>query len=135
MAIPWVQVYSNLLHHPKTGAFADALALKSSDVEIEAIAVGILVSLWTWAVQNAPSGDLSAVNDRTIARESQWKRKPETLVDALTKSGFLDADRKLHDWEEYAELYINRIEYQREQAKERMRNMRARKKAESENGA
>lgn len=135
MAIPWIQVYSNLLHHPKTGAFADALSLKSSDVEIEAIAVGILVSLWTWAVQNAPSGDLSAVNDRTIAREAQWKRKPETLVDALQKSGFLDGDRKLHDWEEYAELYINRVEYQREQAKERMRNMRARKKAEAENGA
>lgn len=135
MAIPWIQVYSNLLHHPKTSTFSDALALKSSDVNIEAIAVGMLVSLWTWAVQNAPNGDLSSVNDRTIAREAQWKRRPEMLVDALQKSGFLDADRKLHDWEEYAELYINRVEYQREQAKERMRNMRARKKAEAENGA
>lgn len=130
--IPWIQVYSNLLQHPKTGTLAVELDLKSSDVEIEAVAVGILVSLWTWAVQNAPNGDLSNTNPRTIARAANWKRKPDTLIVALKISGFLDDDMKLHDWEEYAELYINRVEYQREQARERMRNMRARKKAEAE---
>lgn len=130
--IPWIQVYSNLLQHPKTGTLAVELDLKSSDVEIEAVAVGILVSLWTWAVQNAPNGDLSNTNPRTIARAANWKRKPDTLIVALKISGFLDEDMKLHDWEEYAELYINRVEYQREQARERMRNMRARKKAEAE---
>lgn len=130
--IPWIQVYSNLLQHPKTGTLAVELDLKCSDVEIEAVAVGILVSLWTWAVQNAPNGDLSNTNPRTIARAANWKRKPETLIVALKTSGFLDEDMKLHDWEEYAELYINRVEYQREQARERMRNMRARKKAEAE---
>lgn len=130
--IPWIQVYSNLLQHPKTGTLAVELDLKCSDVEIEAVAVGILVSLWTWAVQNAPNGDLSNTNPRTIARAANWKRKPDTLIVALKISGFLDEDMKLHDWEEYAELYINRVEYQREQARERMRNMRARKKAEAE---
>lgn len=135
MAIPWIQVYSNLHTHPKTGRLVDELGIKSADADPEVVAVGLLVCLWSWACQNAYNGDLSGVGYRTIANAARWKKSPEKLVNALISCGFLDDDMKLHDWEEYAELFINRADYQREQAKERMRNMRARKKAEAENSA
>lgn len=135
MAVPWIQVYSNLHTHPKTGRLVDELGIKSADSDPEVVAVGLLVCLWSWACQNAHNGDLSGVSYRTIANAARWKKSPEKLVNALVSCGFIDENMKLHDWEEYAELYINRVEYQREQAKERMRNMRARKKAEAENGA
>ena len=98
--IPWIQVYSNLPQHPKTARLADELGLTSAAVNPNVLAVGLLVSLWTWAIQNAYNGDLSGCSDRSIAEACLWKKKPETLVKALIKTGFLDADKKLHDWDE-----------------------------------
>ena len=45
--------------------------------------------------------------------------------------GWLDADMKLHDWEEYAELYINRMDYQREQNRKKAQAHRDKKRAEN----
>ena len=130
--VPWIQVYSNLHTHPKTGRLVDELGIKSADADPEVIAVGLLVCLWSWACQNAHNGDLSGVSFRTIANAARWKKSPEKLVNALMKCGFIDDDMKLHDWEEYAELFINREDYKREQAKIRMRNMRERKRLEEQ---
>ena len=130
--VPWIQVYSNLHTHPKTGRLVDELGIKSADADPEVIAVGLLVCLWSWACQNAHSGDLSDCSYRTIANAARWKKSPEKLVNALLACGFLDTDMKLHDWEEYAELFINREDYKREQAKIRMRNMRERKRLEEQ---
>ena len=130
--LPWIQVYSNITEHPKTTNLVDVLGITSKDAEPEMVAVGMLVGLWTWAAKNAYNGDLSAVSARAIAKACGWKKDAFVLVKALVDCGWLDDDMKIHDWEEYAELYINREDYKREQAKERMRNMRARKKAESE---
>lgn len=130
--VPWIQVYSNLHTHPKTGRLVDELGIKSADVDPEVVAVGLLVCLWSWACQNAHSGDLSDCSYRTIANAARWKKSPEKLVKALLACGFLDTDMKLHDWEEYAELFINREDYKREQAKIRMRNMRERRRLEAQ---
>jgi len=130
--VPWIQVYSNLHTHPKTGRLVDELGIKSADADPEVVAVGLLVCLWSWACQNAHSGDLSDCSYRTIANAARWKKSPEKLVNALLACGFLDADMKLHDWEEYAELFINREDYKREQAKIRMRNMRERRRLEAQ---
>ena len=130
--LPWVQVYTNICEHPKTTNLVDALGISSKDTEPEMIAVGMLVGLWTWAAKNAYNGDLNGVSARAIAKACGWRKDAQKLVDSLVACGWLDDDMKIHDWEEYAELYINRVEYQREQAKERMRNMRAKKKAEAE---
>lgn len=132
MAVPWIQVYSNLHTHPKTGRLVDELGIKSADADPEVVAVGLLVCLWSWACQNAHNGDLSGVSYRTIANAARWKKSPEKLVNALQRCGFIDDDMKLHDWEEYAELFINREDYKREQAKIRMRNMRERKRLEEQ---
>lgn len=126
--IPWVQVYSNLPQHPKTSRLAEELKLTSAALDPNAIAVGLLVSLWTWAIQNAYSGDLSECSARTIANACQWRKKPEMLVDALKKAGWLDGDMKLHDWEEYAVLLIDQEDNRKAKTRERVKRYRDAKK-------
>ena len=121
--IPWVQVYSNLPMHPKTSRLAEELKLTSTALDPNVIAVGLLVSLWTWAIQNAYSGDLSE-----IANACQWRRKPEILVDALKKAGWLDGDMKLHNWEEYAMLLIDQEDNRKAKTRERVKRYRDAKK-------
>lgn len=122
--IPWIQVYSNLPQHKKTSRLADTLKLTSAAVDPNIVATGILVGLWTWAVQNAYDGDLSGCSARTIANACQWKKKPETLVRALMETGWLDADMKLHDWEEYAVLLIDQEENRKQKTRERVKRYR-----------
>ena len=98
------------------------------------MAAGILVSLWTWAAQNAYNGDLSACSDRVIANACRWKKDAGKLVQALQECGWMDG-RQLHDWDEYAELYIQQQENRREKTRERVRNFRERKKLEGDNSA
>lgn len=129
--LPWVQVYTNICEHPKTSNLVDALAITSKDIEPEMIAVGLLVGLWTWAAKNAYNGDLSGVSTRAISKACGWHKSPEKLVDALISCGWLDDDMKIHDWEEYAELYINRVDYQKEQNRKRVKECRERKKAQT----
>ena len=126
--IPWIQVYSNLPQHPKTARLADELGLTSGAVNPNVLAVGLLVSLWTWAIQNAYNGDLSSCSDRSIAEACLWKKKPETLVKALMKVGFLDADKRLHNWDEYACLLMEQEENRRAKTRERVRRYRDKKK-------
>lgn len=116
--IPWIQVYSNLPQHPKTSRLADELGLSSAALNPNVLAVGLLVSLWTWAIQNAYNGDLSGCSARSIAEACLWKKKPETLVNALIRSGYLDADMKLHDWDEYACLLMEQEENRRSKTRE-----------------
>lgn len=126
--IPWIQVYSNLTKHPKTYALADELKLSSKDASPNAVAAGMLVSLWLWAAQNATDGDLSKCSARAIADAAEYKKSPTAFVAALEKTKWLDAGGKLHDWDEYATLLNDLNERQREQTKKRVERHRARKK-------
>lgn len=127
--IPWIQVYSNLPQHPKTARLADELGLSGASINPNAQAVGMIVSLWTWASQNAYNGDLSGCSIRAIAEACMWKKKPETLVKALKKAGFLDEDMKLHDWEEHSCLAMEQEESRKAKNRERVRRYRERKAA------
>jgi len=127
--IPWIQVYSNLIRHPKVTKLADKLNLTSKDAGPNVIAAGMLVSLWLWAAQNATDGDLSECSDRAIAEAAEFKRKPSLFVEALVHAKLMDEDRKLHDWDEYATLLIDYEEQQREKTRKRVEKHRAKKKA------
>lgn len=127
--IPWIQVYSNLVRHPKVTKLADKLELTSKEVGSNVIATGMLVSLWLWAAQNATDGDLSDCSDRAIAEAAEFKRKPAFFVEALIHAKLLDEDRKLHDWDEYATLLIDCENQQREKTRKRVEKHRAKKKA------
>lgn len=87
------------------------------------------MSLWLWASQNATNGDLSGCSDRAIAEAAEYKKKPATFVNALIKTKWLDNDRKLHDWEEYATLLNDCAEQQKEKTRERVKRHRERKRA------
>ena len=127
--IPWIQVYSNLPQHKKTSRLAEELKISSAVVDPNMVAVGILIGLWTWAIQNAYDGDLSECSARTIANACQWKKKPETLVAALKKAGWLDDDMRLHDWEEYAVLLIDQEENRKAKTRDRVNRYRSKKAA------
>lgn len=127
--IPWIQVYSNLVRHPKVTKLADKLGLTSKDAGPNVIAAGMLVSLWLWAAQNATDGDLSECSDRAIAEAAEYKKKPADFVAALKYAKLLDEDRKLHDWDEYATLLIDYESQQREKTRKRVEKHRAKKKA------
>ena len=128
--IPWIQVYSNLPQHPKTTKLADELGLASAALDPNVLAAGLVVSLWTWAIQNAHNGDLSGCSARAIAGACQWKKKPETLVKALQKAGFLDENMKLHNWDDYTVMYQDLQEDSKIKHRERQRRYRERKKAD-----
>lgn len=93
------------------------------------VAAGMLVSLWLWASQNVTNGDLSGCSDRAIAEAAEYRKKPTAFVNALIKTKWMDPDRKLHDWEEYATLLNDCAEQQKEKTRERVKRHRERKKA------
>lgn len=126
--IPWIQVYSNLIQHPKTYALADELKLTSKDASPNAVAAGMVVSLWLWAAQNAPDGDLGKCTTRAIAEAAEYKKKPDAFVDALIKVRFLDPDKKIHDWDEHASMLMDTIERSNENNAKRQQRYRDRKK-------
>lgn len=125
--IPWIQIYSNLITHPKTSRLADLLSLTCKDASPNVVAAGLLVSLWTWAIQNAYNGDLSACSDRAIADAARYRRKPDVFVTALTDAGWLDKDRHLHDWEEYTAQLVTRLDNQKEKTRQRVQKHRSKK--------
>ena len=127
--IPWIQVHSNLITHPKTSALADQLRLTSAATIPNVVAAGMLVSLWTWAIQNAYNGDLSGCSDRAIAEAARYRKSPKAFVDALIASGFLDEDRKLHDWEEYTISLTSNMDRQKEKTRQRVKRYRDKKTA------
>ena len=116
----WIKVYHTLSDHPKVYALSDALKIE------QFAAVGIVVCLWTWAVIHAPDGDLSRFPDAAVARACQWHKAPASLVKSLTECGFLDGDRRIHDWDEYAGALIESAQASKEKARQRVAAFRAR---------
>ena len=128
MAVPWIQIYTNLPDHPKVSTLAESLRLEIKNVEPEVAAVGLLVNLWTWAMQNQPAGDHEKCSDRVIARACGWSGKPETIVNALMTAGFIDAIRTIHDWDEYAGLMMDAEDRRKEKTRERVARYREQKR-------
>lgn len=132
MAAPWIQVYSNLIDHPKTDKLAELLKLSSSSVDVNVIAAGMMVGIWSWAAQSATDGDLTGVSSRNIAKAAGWKKNPDRLVEAVIEAGFVDKrdddTMYLHDWLEYAWLLHEQAENKKANDRKRQQSYRERKK-------
>lgn len=102
MSLPWIKLFSSLPRHPK------ALAL--DEVTGRRRAWTHMIDLWTWAAEYAPSGDLSDVSDRVIARAAGWSGNPSKFVTAIVTVGFLDDGRRLHAWDEHQAAHVERAE-------------------------
>jgi len=103
----WIKTHQSLGTHRKTLALADELGTSVP------AAVGHLVLLWCWALDNAPGGFLGHIRPKTIAVAAMWRKRPGDFLAALVTAGFVDEPQdgplSLHDWDEYA----GRLMYQR----------------------
>jgi len=85
---------------------------------------GHLAWFWSWALDNAPDGDISDISPRNIARASSWSGDAQLYFDALVEAGFIDVtddDIYIHGWDEYGGKLVD----QRTKEKERSRKRRA----------
>lgn len=115
----WLQVHQTLKDHRKLFDAADELEITPPHM------MGLLVSFWLWALDNAPKGDLTGITPRMIARAAQWDGEPEKLAETLIRAGWIDKNKdgalEIHDWYEYAGKLID----QRQAEKERSARRRA----------
>ena len=112
----WIESHQSLLRHPKTLKLANALSVRP------VAAIGHLHCLWWWALDYAPSGDLSPFDDKIIAQAAEWEGDAELFRVSLIQVGFLNDDKTIHDWADYAGKLLER----------RARNKEAVKKARSQ---
>jgi hypothetical protein len=104
----WVAVYQQLLNHKKLRKFSKKLDVSRHE------AIGVLVSLWAWALDNTDkTGELEEVTKEDIAEAIFWKGDVKKLYDALIKSEFLEeVDGKiyLHDWYDFNKPFYDYID-------------------------
>ena len=118
----WIEVHQTLPPHRKIKKFKRNLNIKTPQ------AVGHMVMLWLWAIDNAPDGDLSGIDPDDIAEAAEWPKDGKAFVDALIDSGFLDVGMQLHDWVDYVGKLMEKRETKRENDRERQRRAREKKK-------
>ena len=110
----WIESHQALGRHPKVARLAARVRACRPQV------IGHLHYLWWWALDFAPSGDLSAFSSEEIAAGSEWNGDADLWLAALKECRWIDDDSCLHDWDEYA----GRLIKERERDKERKRVQR-----------
>lgn len=115
----WIESHQSLGTHLKLKRLARELNVHRAQ------AIGHLHFLWWWSLDNAPSGDLSALSSVELAEVSEWPGNADKFAAALKACGWVDADGMIHEWMQYA----GRLVEEREQAKHRMKLYREKQKA------
>ncbi len=118
----WLEVHQGLREHRKLYACADDLAVEPVTM------LGMLVSLWLWALDNVQDGNLAGISNRSVARAARWpEKKADKLMAALIANRWIDQDGEslsIHDWAEYT----GRLMDGRKKDAERKRKKREEKK-------
>lgn len=92
----WIESHQSLARHPKLLRLARLLKVNKAQ------AIGHLHLLWWWTLDYAPDGDVSAFSSCELGAAAEWPRKADDFVAALREAGWVDADNRIHDWQEYA---------------------------------
>jgi hypothetical protein len=75
-------------------------------------AVGVLQTLWEFAGENAPRGDIGRYSDEDIAFGIEWEGDAAALIAALVENAWLDRDAVhrliVHDWADHLEERIRK---------------------------
>lgn len=102
----WIESHQSLREHPKLHKLAALLGVSKRE------AIGLLHQLWWWAIDYAPTGELTLFEPMQIAKGCEWEGDATKLVRCLTSSRFLDADPlQIHDWFDFCgDLVKRRIE-------------------------
>jgi len=80
-----------------------------------------MIRLWTWALDNAPDGDMSSLPPRVIAFGAAWRGDPVVFVEAAIRSGWLDREGDkliIHDWNDYAGRLIEKRRHDAERKRQ-----------------
>ena len=113
----WLQVHQTLKDHRKLFDAADQLEVEPPHM------MGLLVSFWLWALDNAPTGSLVDITPRMISRAAQWDGDPEKLTKTLIRAGWIDEKEdgtlEIHDWYEYAGKLIDQRQAEKERSRSR----------------
>lgn len=96
----WIESHTVLLRHRKLLQLADDLRLKPVHT------MGHLHALWHSALEQQENGVLVSWPDEMIALASAYSGAVPQYVSLLQKHGWIDDDRKLHDWWDYAGAYL-----------------------------
>ena len=119
----WLPIHTELPRHIKVRRFAKELGVPLSQ------AVGHLVMLWLWALENASDGDLGVFSYPEICEGAGWRgRDKGKFITALMEAGLVDLDNRIHDWDDYAGNLLAK----RERDRLRKREERRRTKAQTE---
>ena len=121
----WIEVHQALVGHRKIKKLKRALKIK------EPQAIGHMTMLWLWCIDNAPDGDLDALEPEDIAEAVEWTGDPQKFLDALIDAGFVDQGESLlvHDWAEYTGASLEKRNERKEQNKTRQQRYRDRNKS------
>ena len=76
----WIQVHQTLKDHRKLFDAADELEISPPHM------MGLLISFWLWALDNAPTGSLVDITPRMISRAAQWDGDPEKLAKTIFRA-------------------------------------------------
>lgn len=122
----WLELHQEMPRHKKLLVLARLLKVDRR------YAVGIMIDLWTWSLDNADSdGNLSGMTADDIEMALDWPaKKSGELIAALLKAKLLedrDGTYALHDWADYTGKLSERREIKREQDRKRQEKRRQKK--------
>lgn len=123
----WIKYPRSLINNPKTKRVSRKLGIPAVHI------IGHLLSLWSWAVDFAPDGNLKHFTAEDIADAAGWEGDPDVFVEALIScgirgGGFLDRvnddELCIHDWDDHTGLQLREVEKLKKQNRERVRKHR-----------
>ena len=126
----WLQAEQSLATNKKTLRLKNLLKVKKAE------AIGMLMLLWWWALDNAPNGDLSPFEPEELAEVMEYSgrgKTPQSLITAMISAGFIDPDMRLHDWGDYTGQLVEQRASRREQNRIRQQRRREKQRLDGEN--
>lgn len=101
MPRPWLKVEPAVLKHPKTRALARVWQCHPYQV------VGFLIALWGYFFEYQPDGNVDGcpvdvLDELAAPCLGRALGTVPTVREALLGAGFMDANGRLHDWDDYS---------------------------------
>lgn len=98
----WIESHQTLRRHPKTLHLVTVLGIPLAQ------AVGHLHCLWWWALDYADDGDLTRFPAEVLGQAAEWPGDGIEFLNALVTTGFMNTDKTIHDWMDYAGRLVER---------------------------
>ena len=116
----WVSVHQQIRDHRKTRELFRLMEISRAE------AIGTLVLIWTWAVDNcAQDGEILSATEDDIAAAAYWSGDPHVLYKALVDTHWIDeinSKMYLHDWYDFNKPFYDNIA-KREKDRQRKREI------------